>query len=259
MSSCGTPCDVLSPEHRAYHDARLHQGAGEPRYRAYLEAYPDSSMKAATSGASRLERRPDVRLAWAHHQDEARKTGGAPTLLTEEVHAQIVGLVRLGHRRSSAAAAVGIKPDTFAHWLTKGRNGGPEKYLQFVQDLEGAEKRGQFRFENTVFKEAMGDGPPKVRKKWERGGPDGDMVLVEEVKETRPPNGSLLLELMARRFRAWPKVQRVEIASAVDLEIISALTEKGDLTALERIQAGNPPQQVWAERIVAPALPEGEV
>lgn len=61
------------------------------------------------------------------------------TLLTKEVHALIVRMVRNGNYLETAAAAAGIQESTVQEWVRRGRISGEEPYASFSRDIMAAE------------------------------------------------------------------------------------------------------------------------
>lgn len=61
---------------------------------------------------------------------------GAPTLLTEELQAQILYILQTGTYQWVAAQACGIDPGTFQDWMRKGNApDAPEPYATFAREV----------------------------------------------------------------------------------------------------------------------------
>lgn len=81
---------------------------------------------------------------------------GRPTLLNEEMHAKLIGLIRAGNYRETAAAACGITINTLRNWEKRGAvarrkaekkgHKTPKKekrYIDFLQAMEKAEAEAE--------------------------------------------------------------------------------------------------------------------
>jgi hypothetical protein len=108
---------------------------------------------------------------------------------TPEVYQKILECIRAG---AAAAQALGIWPETFSRWLSRGRKERRGVFRQFYQDVSQAQAQARVVAEIKVYRTdpkfwlRCGGG----RTRWEVfRGPDGQLeqYLVEGWTETPPP------------------------------------------------------------------------
>jgi hypothetical protein len=75
----------------------------------------------------------------------ARNKGGNPTLLTDEVTARLVTMLRAGNYIYVATQAAGISRQAFGEWMRRGASGekADERYRGFREQIELAKAEGE--------------------------------------------------------------------------------------------------------------------
>lgn len=75
---------------------------------------------------------------------------GRPTLLTPELQARLLTILRKGNYRQTACHAVGISPQTLIEWEHRGDRIGDEPYASFAEALKKAEAYAERRLLSTI-------------------------------------------------------------------------------------------------------------
>jgi hypothetical protein len=109
---------------------------------------------------------------------------GRPSKLTPERHEKIVGLIKAGNYKETAAQCCGIGERTLYDWLERGAN-GRKPYSQFSRDVKEAEAFAEARNVNIIATAAQGH-VLVAKKTTTTTKPDGS-VTVREEEAYQPP------------------------------------------------------------------------
>jgi transposase len=159
----------------------------------------------------------------------ARRHGGRPTKLTDEVHDKIVQAVRAGNYLETAAYYAGVHPATVHRWMKEADEPGAARAKrEFREAVTRARAEAEVRVIGVVQRDIMGG---QVLREVTRTLPDG---TVETEREYAKVNGKLALDYASRAFvDRWGRRAALQVTGAeggpVQVEhthVIASLAER---------------------------------